>query len=208
MISMADIIVLGGAAAIEEAARRAGYEISVSFVPGRVDAAEEHTDVSSFTYLEPVADGFRNYIKEECDIPAEYLLLDKAQLLGLTLPEMTVLIGGMRVLDANYANSSHGILTERPGHLSYDFFVNLLDMDIEWKPVDETERYFDGFDRKTGQKRWSASRVDLVFGSNSQLRAQAEFYAQDDNQEKFVHDFAAAWEKVMRLDRFDLHRTA
>ena len=206
VILMADIIVLGGAAAIEEAARRAGYEISVSFVPGRVDASEEHTDVSSFAYLEPVADGFRNYIREECDIPAEYLLLDKAQLLGLTLPEMTVLVGGMRVLDVNYANSSHGILTERPGHLSNDFFVNLLDMDTEWKPQDEKERYFDGFDRKTGQKRWSASRVDLVFGSNSQLRAQAEFYAQDDNREKFVHDFVAAWEKVMCLDRFDLHR--
>lgn len=171
-----------------------------------MDAPEEYTDISSFSYLEPVADGFRNYVREDCDIPAEYLLLDKAQLLGLTLPEMTVLIGGMRALNANFANRSYGILTDKPGHLSNDFFVNLFDMDTEWKAVDETERYFDGFDRKTGQKRWSASRVDLIFGSNSQLRAQAEFYAQDDNREKFVHDFVAAWEKVMRLDRFDLHR--
>ena len=203
-VSLADLIVLGGNAAIEEAARRAGVEITVPFAPGRTDATQEQTDIESFSYLEPVADGFRNYVKPGCDFPAEQALIDKAQLLTLTVPEMTVLVGGMRVLGANYGGTSHGVFTERPGVLTNDFFVNLLDMGVEWKPTSEDAETFEGIDRKTGERKWTATRVDLVFGANSVLRAQAEFYAQDDNQEKFVRDFVAAWNKVMNLDRFDL----
>ena len=204
-ISLADLIVLGGVAAVEEAAKQAGFEVKVPFAPGRTDASQEQTDVESFSYLEPIADGFRNYIRKECEhLPAEHLLIDRAQLLTLTVPEMTVLIGGLRTLAANYGGTDYGVFTEQPGKLTNDFFVNLLDMNIEWKPVAENNQIFEGFDRKTGQKKWSATRVDLVFGANSQLRAQAEFYAQDDSQEKFVRDFVAAWNKVMNLDRFDL----
>jgi len=203
-ISLADLIVLGGCAAVEEAARRAGFDVEVPFAPGRVDATQEQTDVESFGYLEPMADGFRNYLHPECAFPAEQALIDKAQLLTLTVPEMTVLVGGMRALGANYGGTPHGVLTDRPGALTNDFFVHLLDMGIEWRPTSEEARVFEGFDRKTGERRWTATRVDLVFGANSQLRAQAEFYAQDDNREKFVRDFVAAWTKVMNLDRFDL----
>ena len=204
-VSLADLIVLGGNAAIEEAARRAGVEITVPFAPGRTDATQEQTDIESFSYLEPVADGFRNYVKPGCDFPAEQALIDKAQLLTLTVPEMTVLVGGMRVLGANYGGTSHGVFTERPGMLTNDFFVNLLDMGVEWKPTSADAETFEGIDRKTGERKWTATRVDLVFGANSVLRAQAEFYAQDDNKEKFVRDFVAAWNKVMNLDRFDLY---
>ncbi len=203
-VSLADVIVLGGTAAVEEAARLAGFSIEVPFAPGRTDAAQEQTDVESFGYLEPVADGFLNYLKPECNIRAEQALIDRAQQLTLTVPEMTVLVGGMRALGAIYGDAAHGRLTERPGVLTNDFFVNLLDMGVEWKPVSEEAKLFEAFDRKTGDRKWSATRVDLVFGSNSQLRAQAEFYAQDDNREKFVRDFADAWSRVMNLDRFDL----
>ena len=201
-VSLADLIVLGGCAAIEQAAKNAGYDIGVPFTPGRVDATQEQTDVKSFAVLEPLADGFRNYVRSGCNIPSEYMLVDKAQLLRLTAPEMTVLVGGMRMLGANYGGTKHGVFTERAGVLCNDFFVNLLDMSIHWQPV--SENLFEGRDRGTGQLKWTATRVDLIFGSNSQLRAQAEFYAQDDNQEKFVHDFVAAWNKVMNLDRFDV----
>ncbi len=203
-VSLADLIVLGGNAAIEEAARRAGFPVQVPFVPGRGDATQEQTDVESFEYLKPAADGFRNYLMPGCEFPAEQALIDKAQLLTLTVPEMTVLVGGMRALGANYGGAPHGVFTDQPGTLTNDFFVNLLDMGVEWKPTSEDAQLFEGFDRKTGDRKWMATRVDLVFGSNSQLRAQAEFYAQDDNQEKFVRDFVAAWNKVMNLDRFDL----
>ncbi len=203
-VSLADLIVLGGNAAIEEAARQAGFSVKVPFTPGRSDATQEQTDVDSFNYLKPVADGFRNYMMPECDFPPEQALIDKAQLMTLTVPEMTVLVGGMRVLGANYGGVSHGVFTDRPGALTNDFFVNLLDMSIEWKPIAEKAQLFNGIDRKTGKQKWTATRVDLIFGSNSQLRAQAEFYAQDDNQEKFVNDFVAAWNKVMNLDRFDI----
>lgn len=204
-VSLADLIVLGGNAAVEEAARHAGFQVEVPFAPGRTDALQEQTDVESFGYLEPVADGFRNYMKPGCTFPAEQALIDKAHLLTLTVPEMTVLVGGMRVLGANYGSTSHGVFTNRQGVLSNDFFVNLLDMGIEWKANSKDARFFDAYDRMTGERKWTATRADLVFGSNSQLRAQAEFYAQDDNQEKFVHDFVAAWNKVMNLDRFDLN---
>jgi catalase-peroxidase len=203
-VSLADLVVLGGNAAVEEAARRAGFAVEVPFAPGRSDTTQEQTDVESFGYLEPVADGFRNYLKPGSRVPAERALVDKAQLLTLTVPEMTVLVGGMRVLGANYRGVPHGVFTDRPGTLTNDFFVNLLDMGIEWKPASEDAQLFNGYDRKTGELRWTATRVDLVFGSNSQLRAQAEFYAQDDNREKFVRDFVAAWNKVLNLDRFDL----
>lgn len=203
-VSLADLIVLGGAAAIEEAARQAGFQVDVPFQPGRTDASQEQTEVDFYNYLEPTADGFRNYIKPGYEsLPAERVLIDKAHLLKLTVPEMTVLIGGMRALGANYRNTSHGVLTERPGVLSNDFFVNLLDMSVEWRPTD-TPQVYEGYDRATGTRKWTATRVDLIFGSNAQLRAQAEFYAQDDNREKFIHDFVAAWDKVMNLDRFDL----
>ena len=201
-VSLADLIVLGGNAAVEEAARRGGFSLDIPFTPGRTDATQEQTDIESFGYLEPVADGFRNYTAPGCNFPAERALIDKAQLLTLTVPEMTVLIGGMRVLGANYRETTHGVFTPRPGVLTNDFFVNLLDMGVEWRPV--SEEIFEAYDRKTGKPRWTATRVDLVFGSNSQLRAQAEFYGQDDNQEKFVQDFGRAWNKVMNLDRFDI----
>ncbi len=204
-VSISDLVVLGGNAAVEKAASLAGFTIDIPFIPGRTDATAEQTDVESFGYLEPVADGFRNYVKPVCSFPVERALIDKASLLTLTVPEMTVLIGGMRALGANYGGTTYGVLTERPGTLTNDFFVNLLDMTVEWKSVSEEEdQLFVGFDRETGQRRWTATRVDLVFGSNSQLRAQSEFYAQDDNQEKFVRDFAMAWNKVMNLDRFDV----
>ncbi len=181
-ISLADLIVLGGVAAVEEAARKAGFPVKVPFAPGRTDASQEQTDVESFSYLEPVADGFRNYLRTGCDLPAEQLLIDRAQLLTLSVPEMTVLVGGMRVLGANFGGSPHGVFTETPGALSNDFFVNLVDMGTEWKPSGDDAQLFEGIDRKTGERRWTATRVDLVFGANSQLRAQAEFYAQDDNR--------------------------
>jgi catalase-peroxidase len=203
-VSLADLIVLAGAAGVEEAARKAGVEVTVPFAPGRMDASQEQTDVVSFAVLEPVADGFRNYQKGKYSVSAEELMLDRAQLLTLTAPEMAVLIGGMRAMNANFGQSQHGVFTQRPGALTNDFFVNLLDMGTEWKPVSNDAAVFEGRDRKTGKVKWTASRVDLVFGSNSQLRALAEAYACSDTQEKFVRDFVAAWTKVMNLDRFDL----
>ncbi len=203
-VSLADLIVLGGCAAVEQAAKAAGYAIEVPFSPGRTDASQEQTDVESFAVLEPTADGFRNYLKGPSRVPAEELLLDKAQLLTLTAPEMTVLVGGMRALNANVGQAAHGVFTKRPGILSNDFFVNLLDMGTDWKPTSEAKEVFEGRDRATGALKWTATRVDLVFGSNSQLRALAEVYACDDAKETFVRDFSAAWNKVMNLDRFDL----
>ncbi len=203
-VSLADLIVLGGCAAVEQAAKAAGHAVEVPFAPGRTDASQEQTDVESFAVLEPVADGFRNYLKAPTRVPAEERLLDKAQLLTLTAPEMTVLIGGLRVLGSNVGGSTHGVFTQRPGTLSNDFFVNLLDMGTEWKPASEANEVFQGIDRRTGAPKATATRVDLVFGSNSQLRALAEVYAQDDATETFVRDFVATWNKVMNLDRFDL----
>lgn len=203
-VSLADLIVLGGCAAVEAAAKAAGYPVNVPFTPGRADALQEQTDVKSFAVLEPQADGFRNYLKTALSVPAEEMLLDKAQLLTLSAPEMTVLIGGMRALGANYGGTTYGIFTKRPGVLTNDFFVNLTDMSTEWHPTSEDAQTFEGRDRKTGELKWTATRVDLIFGSNSQLRAISEVYAQDDNAEKFVRDFIAAWNKVMNLDRFDL----
>jgi catalase-peroxidase len=203
-ISLADMIVLGGCAAVEEAARAAGHEVDVPFAPGRTDASPEQTDEDAFCVLEPAADGFRNYLKAAYAVKAEELLLDRAQLLTLTAPEMTVLVGGLRVLNANFEQSQHGVFTDRPGALTNDFFVNLLDMGITWKPTSEEAEVFEGRDRATGELKWTGTRVDLVFGSNSQLRAIAEVYGCDDAQEKFVRDFVAAWDKVMSLDRFDL----
>ena len=203
-VSMADLIVLGGCAAIEEAAKKAGYTIKVPFIPGRTDAAQEQTDVRSFAALEPKADGFRNYCKEKYPVSEEELLVDKAQLLTLTAPEMTVLIGGMRVLNANYGGAKDGVFTDRPETLTNDFFVNLLDMGTVWKPVSEAGDAFEGRDRATGELKWTAKRTDLIFGSNSELRAIAEVYASDDAKEKFVQDFIAAWNKVMNADRFDV----
>ena len=202
-ISLADLVVLAGAAAVEKAASDAGHDVTVPFTPGRTDATDEHTDAESFEVLEPVADGFRNYIKTELSV-AEELLVDKAQLLGLSAPEMTVLLGGMRVLNANVDRVSHGVFTHRPETLTNDFFVNLLDMSTEWSAASDSEDLFEGRDRSTGDVKWSASRVDLVFGSNSQLRAIAEVYGQDNAHKHFVTDFIAAWDKVMNLDRFDL----
>ncbi len=202
-VSLADLIILGGAAAIEEAAGKAGHGVSVAFEPGRTDATAAQTDVESFAYLEPCADGFRNYLKSRYIVPAEELLIDKAQLLTLTAPEMTVLVGGLRVLGANHGNARHGVLTQRPETLSNDFFVNLLDMNIEWKPTSD-ENVFEGFDRASGKPKWTATRVDLIFGSNSELRALAEVYGSEDAHAKFVADFVAAWTKVTNLDRFDL----
>ncbi len=201
-VSLADLIVLGGCAAIEQAAKNAGITLEVPFTAGRVDATQEQTDVRAFAVLEPVGDGFRNYLKPGSNLRAEALLLDKAQLLTLTAPEMTVLVGGMRVLGANHGQTKHGVFTDRPGTLSNDFFVNLLDMDTAWTAV--SDNLFEGRDRATGALMWTGTRADLVFGSNSQLRALSEFYAQDDNREKFARDFAAAWVKVMNLDRFDV----
>ena len=203
-VSLADLIVLGGSAAIEQAAKAAGQSVTVPFAPGRTDASQEQTDEVSFSVLEPVADGFRNYQKTRYAVPAEALLLDRAQLLTLTAPEMTVLIGGLRVLGINSGQARHGVFTERPGVLSNDFFRNLLDMGTEWKSVSETQETFEGRDRQSGAPKWTASRVDLVFGSNSQLRALAEVYGSADAQDSFVRDFVAAWVKVMNLDRFDL----
>ncbi|MGC8541007.1 MAG: catalase/peroxidase HPI [Phycisphaerae bacterium] len=203
-VSQADLIVLAGCAGVEQAAKKAGCNVVVPFTPGRMDALAAQTDVDSFAVLEPRADGFRNYVKDPSSVPAEALLIDKAQLLTLTAPEMTVLIGGMRVLNTNVGQTRHGVLTKRPETLTNDYFVNLLTMGTQWKPVSETNDLFEGFDRKTGQPQWTATRVDLVFGSNSQLRALAECYAGADAQEKFIHDFIAAWNKVMNLDRFDL----
>lgn len=203
-VSLADLIVLAGCAAIEEAAKKAGHAVVVPFTPGRMDASQEQTDVDSFAVLEPVADGFRNYQKARYSVSAEELLLDKAQLLTLSAPEMTVLIGGMRALNANFGQSRNGVLTQKPGALSNDFFVNLLDMGTEWKPVADDGDMFEGRDRKTGAVKWTGTRVDLVFGSNAQLRAIAEVYACSDSQQAFVRDFVAAWNKVMNLDRFDL----
>jgi len=205
-VSMADLIVLGGCAAVEDAARKGGYKVDVPFSPGRTDATQEMTDVNSMAVLEPIADGFRNYRKGQYTIPTEGLLVDKAQLLNLTAPEMTVLVGGLRVLDANFDHSSHGVLTRNPGVLSNDFFVNLLDMATVWAPSTPDQELFEGKDRKTGSVVWTATRADLIFGSNSELRAVAEVYASQDAKEKFVTDFVNAWTKVMNLDRFDLHR--
>jgi catalase-peroxidase len=202
-VSLADLIVLGGCAAIEKAAKNAGRDVTVPFVPGRTDTSPEQTDVHSFAVLEPVADGFRNYLKGRYGVTAETLLIDKAQLLTLTAPEMTVLIGGMRVLNANFGKSQNGVFTKRPETLTNDFFANLLDMGTEWKATSD-ENVFKGHDRASGELKWTGTRVDLVFGSNSQLRALAEVYGSSDAQEKFVKDFVAAWTKVMNLDRFDL----
>jgi catalase-peroxidase len=203
-ISLADLIVLGGCAGVEQAAREAGQSVIVPFTPGRMDASQEQTDVESFAYLEPQADGFRNYQKKAFSVNAEELLLDKAQLLTLSAPEMTVLVGGLRVLGANSGGAAHGVFTHRSGQLTNDFFVNLLDMNTIWTPKSDNKGLYEGKDRKTGAVRWIGSRVDLVFGSNSQLRAISEVYAQSDANEKFVKDFIAAWDKVMNLDRFDL----
>jgi len=202
--SLADLIVLAGCAGVEKAAKDAGFAVQVPFTPGRMDASQEQTDVESFAVLEPAADGFRNYLKTKYTIATEELLVDKAQLLTLTAPEMTVLVGGMRVLNTNFDQSKHGVFTKRPGILSNDFFVNLLDMSTVWMPTSEANEIFDGRDRKTGELKWTGTRADLIFGSNSELRALAEVYGSSDAQEKFVNDFVAAWNKVMNLDRFDL----
>jgi catalase-peroxidase len=206
-VSLADLIVLGGCAAIEKAAKSAGLKVTVPFKPGRMDALQEQTDAQSFAVLEPLADGFRNYQKAKYAVSAEELLVDKAQLLNLTAPEMTALIGGMRVLNANHGGSQHGVFTKRPGTLTNDFFVHLLDMSTIWKPISEDKDLFEGRDRATGALKWTATRVDLVFGSNAQLRALAEVYACNDSEQKFVRDFIAAWNKVMNADRFDLARS-
>jgi catalase-peroxidase len=203
-VSLADLIVLGGCAAVEASAKKAGHDVKIPFAPGRTDASQEQTDVHSFAVLEPVADGFRNYLKHGQERPAEELLVDRAQLLRLTAPEMTVLIGGMRALNANVGQSKHGVLTERPETLTNDFFVNLLDMNTKWQSSDTSDGVFEGRDRATGKVKWTGTRVDLVFGSNSQLRAISEVYGCDDAKETFVKDFAAAWNKVMNLDRYDL----
>jgi catalase-peroxidase len=203
-VSLADLIVLGGSVGVEQAAKNAGVEVHVPFTPGRADATQEQTDVDSFAVLEPRADGFRNYQQTTFSVSAEELLVDRAQLLTLTAPEMTVLVGGLRVLGANANQSKHGVFTTRVGTLSNDFFVNLLDMRTTWKASAEDDQLFEGRDRNTGEKKWTGTRVDLIFGSNSQLRALAEVYACADSLEDFVQDFASAWTKVMNLDRFDL----
>jgi catalase-peroxidase len=206
-VSLADLIVLAGCAGVEQAAKNAGQNVTVPFAPGRMDASQEQTDVESFAVLEPVADGFRNYLKTKFSVSAEELLVDRAQLLTLTAPEMTVLVGGMRVLNTNVGQTKHGVFTKRPEALTNDFFVNLLDMGTMWKEVSEARDIFEGRDRKTGELKWTATRVDLIFGSNSQLRALAEVYGCKDSREKFLHDFVAVWNKVMNLDRFDLARS-
>jgi catalase-peroxidase len=203
-VSLADIIVLAGCAAVEKAAKVGGYDVKVPFTPGRADATQEQTDVESFEVLEPIADGFRNYLKGKYTVSAEELLVDKSQLLTLTPPEMTVLIGGMRVLNTNFDGSKHGVFTKRPGALTNDFFVNLLDMGTNWKAINADQDVFEGRDRKSGEVKWMGTRVDLIFGSNSELRALAEVYGSSDAGEKFVNDFVAVWNKVMNLDRFDL----
>jgi catalase-peroxidase len=201
---MSDLIILGGNAAIEQAAAKAGFIVEVPFNAGRADATQEMTDPANMVVLEPMADGFRNYMKTEYTLSPEQLLVDKAQLLTLTPPEMTVLVGGMRALNANYDGSQTGILTDTPGELNNNFFRNLLSMEYDWKPKSEKRKIFEGFERGTDNKKWTASRVDLIFGSNSELRALAEVYAADDAKTRFVQDFVAAWAKVMNLDRFDL----
>ncbi|EJM82851.1 catalase/peroxidase HPI [Pseudomonas sp. GM74] len=206
-ISLADLIVLAGGVGVEQAAKNAGQSVTVPFTPGRMDASQEQTDVDSFGFLEPIADGFRNYLKQQYRVSAEKLLIDKAQLLTLSAPQMTVLVGGLRVLNTNVGQGKHGVFTTRPEALTNDFFTNLLDMGVEWKPVSDAQQEFEGRDRKTGAVKWTGTRVDLAFGSNAQLRALAEFYATADAQQKFVKDFVAAWTKVMNLDRFDLNRT-
>ncbi|MDP1717284.1 MAG: peroxidase family protein, partial [Burkholderiales bacterium] len=203
-VSLADLIVLGGCAAVEAAAKKAGVELKVPFSPGRMDASQEQTDVGSFAVLEPIADGFRNYVRKGCEGSEAELLIDKAQLLTLTAPEMTVLIGGLRALNANVGQSKHGVFTKRPETLTNDFFVNLLDMDTKWQKSATSEGVLEGSARGTDKSRWTGTIADLVFGSNSQLRALAEVYAGADAQEKFAQDFVAAWNKVMNLDRFDL----
>src|SRR5204863_2814233 len=203
-VSLADLIVLGGCAAVEEAAKKAGHDVKIPFAPGRTDASQEQTDVHSFAVMEPVADGFRSYLRSGQVLSAEELLLDRAQLLTLTAPEMTVLIGGLRALNVNAGQSKYGVFTNRPETLTNDFFVNLLDMNTKWQASSTSEGAFEGRDRATGEIKWTGTRVDLVFGSNSQLRAIAEFYGCDDSKEAFVKDFAAAWTKVMNLDRYDL----
>ncbi len=203
-VSLADLIVLGGCAAVKEAAKKAGYDVKVPFTPGRTDASQEQTDVHSFAVMEPKADGFRNYLGKQNGISPEETLVDRAQLLKLTAPEMTVLIGGMRALNANFGQSKHGVFTKRPETLTNDFFVNLLDMNTEWRPSATSEGVYEGRDRKTGEVKWTGTRIDLIFGSHSQLRALAEVYACDDSKEAFVKDFVAAWNKVMNLDRYDL----
>ena len=203
-VSLADLIVLGGAAAIEKAAQDAGHSVSVPFAPGRTDATDEQTDADSFEPLKPEADGFRNYRRTRFSVADEEMLIDKAQLLGLSAPQMTVLVGGLRVLGANHGGSKHGVFTQRPGALSNDLFVNLVDMDTVWKPTADDADVYEGRDSHSGELKWTGTRVDLVFGANSQLRALAEAYAQDDAGEKFVKDFVAAWNKVMNADRFDL----
>ena len=206
-VSLADLIVLAGCAGVEQAAKKAGHDVTVPFTPGRMDASQEQTDAASFAVLEPKADGFRNYQKTRYAVSAEELLVDKAQLLTLTAPEMTVLMGGMRVLKTNFGQTQHGVFTRKPEALTNDFFVNLLDMGTEWKAVSDARDIFEGRDRKTGEVKWTGTRVDLIFGSNSQLRALAEVYGSADAQKKFVQDFVAAWTKVMNLDRFDLARS-
>jgi catalase-peroxidase len=203
-VSLADLIVLSGCAAVEEAAKKGGHDVKVPFSPGRTDASQEWTDVESFAVLEPAADGFVNYLRKGQERPVEELLVDRAQLLTLTAPEMTVLVGGMRALNANFGQSKHGVFTNRPGTLTNDFFVNLLDMNTTWQPSYASEGVYEGRDRATGQVKWTGTRVDLIFGSNSQLRALAEVYGCDDSKEAFVKDFVAAWAKVMNLDRYDL----
>ncbi|SHF15446.1 catalase/peroxidase HPI [Alkalibacter saccharofermentans] len=205
-VSLADLIVLGGCAGVEQAAKEAGNEVNVDFKPGRTDAALEQTDVEAFKVLEPKADGFRNYVKKKYSVSAEEMLIDRAQLLTLTVPEMAVLLGGMRVLNTNFGGSPHGVFTDKPGSLTNDFFVNLLDMNTEWKPVSEGSEVYEGLDRNTGKRKWTGTRVDLVFGSNSELRAISEVYGSDESKGKFVSDFVSAWKKVMNADRFDLSK--
>jgi catalase-peroxidase len=205
-VSLADLIVLGGCAAVEQAAKNAGYNITVPFSPGRTDASQDRTDVESFAVLEPTFDGFRNYVRAGEDLPAATLLVERAFMLNLTPPEMTVLVGGMRALNANSGQSKHGVFTKKPGTLTNDFFVNLLDMATEWKASGSDKNVYEGRDRASGDVKWTGTAVDLAFGANSELRALAEFYAQEDSKEKFVRDFAAAWNKVMNNDRFDLAR--
>jgi catalase-peroxidase len=203
-VSLADLVVLGGCAAVEQAAKNAGHSITVPFTPGRTDASQDRTDVESFAVLEPTFDGFRNYLRAGEELPAPTLLVERSFMLNLTAPEMTVLVGGMRALNANSGQSKHGVFTKRPGTLTNDFFVNLLDMGTEWKASSSDKKVYEGRDRATGEVKWTGTAVDLVFGSNSELRALAEFYAQEDSKEKFVRDFVAAWNKVMNNDRFDL----
>jgi catalase-peroxidase len=205
-VSLADLVVLAGSAAIEKAAKEAGFDVPVPFTPGRTDASQEQTDVESFRVLEPRADGFRNYLRAGEKLSPETLLIDRASMLRLTAPEMTVLVGGLRALGANHRGTPLGVLTDRPGTLTNDFFVNLLDMRTQWSVSGSAENVYEGQDRSTGETRWTATAVDLVFGANSQLRALAEVYAADDAQERFVRDFVAAWTKVVELDRYDLHR--